>query len=92
MTHVEILGPGCQKCQKLYERAVQAADELGLSYDIAKVTDLGALTRFGLVTTPALVVNGELRLSGRVPSVEMLKEYLAGVSAQRSDDAEDAAP
>lgn len=91
MTHIEIFGPGCQRCQKLYERAVQAADQLGLSYDIAKVTDVEPLTRFGLVTTPALVVNGELRLSGRVPSVEMLKEYLAGVAAQRSDDADEAA-
>jgi small redox-active disulfide protein 2 len=76
MTHIEILGPGCQKCQKLYERAVQAAEELGIQYEVTKVTDIERITGYGLLATPALVVNGVVRLSGRVPPAEQLKELL----------------
>jgi small redox-active disulfide protein 2 len=77
MTHIEVLGPGCARCAALYERAEQAAKELGLEYDIRKVTDVAAIARQGVLATPGLVVNGELKLSGRVPSAEQIKAYLS---------------
>lgn len=77
MTHIEVLGPGCQKCNVLYAHAEQAAKELGLEFEIRKVTDIGAIMGYGIMTTPALVVNGEVRLAGRVPSTAQLKEVLS---------------
>ena len=77
MIHIEVLGPGCQKCNVLYQHAEQAARELGLEYEIEKVTDLGAILGYGVMATPALVVDGEIKLSGRVPSAEQLKVLLS---------------
>jgi small redox-active disulfide protein 2 len=77
MTHIEILGPGCQKCQVLYEHAKQAATELGIEFDIAKVTDIRSIMSYGVMSTPALVVNGVVVLAGRVPTVEHLKPMLS---------------
>ena len=73
MTHIEVLGSGCQKCNVLYEHAEQAAKELGIEFEIKKVTDIQVIMGFGVMSTPALVVNGELKLAGRVPSAEQLK-------------------
>ena len=77
MTHIEVLGPGCQKCKVLYEHAEQAARELGIEFEIRKVTDLSAIMGYGVMSTPALVVNGEVRLAGRVPSAEQIKGILS---------------
>jgi len=75
--HIEILGPGCSKCQVLYQRADQAAKELGVEYEIKKVTDIETIIGYGIMSTPALVVNGALKFTGRVPSAEQLKGYLS---------------
>lgn len=77
MTHIEVLGPGCQKCKVLFEHAEQAAKELGLEFEIKKVTDISAIMGYGVLSTPALVVNGELKLAGRVPSAEQIKGFLS---------------
>lgn len=77
MIHIEVLGPGCQKCNVLYQHAEQAARELGLEYEIEKVTDIGAIMGYGVMATPALVVDGEIRIAGRVPSAAQLKELLS---------------
>ena len=77
MTHIEVLGPGCSKCNVLFEHAEQAARELGLEYDIRKITDITVIMGYGVMSTPALVVNGELKFSGRVPSAEQLKGVLS---------------
>jgi len=74
---LQVLGPGCPKCRTLYQRVAQAARELGLDCEIEKVSDLEAILAFGIMTTPALVVNGTVRIHGRVPSVEQLKEVLS---------------
>ena len=76
MTRIEVLGPGCQKCRVLYEHAEQAARELGLDYEIEKVTDIDAIIGYGVMATPALVVDGKLKLAGRVPSAEQIKGML----------------
>ncbi len=77
MKKLQVLGPGCQRCQVLYQHAEQAAKELGIEYEIKKVTDIGAIVGYGVMSTPALVVNGELKVSGRVPSSEQLKGFLS---------------
>ncbi len=77
MTYIEVLGPGCQKCQVLYQHAEQAAKELGIEFEIKKVTDISAIMGYGVMSTPALVVNGELKLSGRIPSAAQLKGFLS---------------
>ena len=77
MTRIQVLGPGCAKCKVLFEHTEQAAKELGLEYEIEKVTDISTIMGYGVMTTPALVVNGEIRLAGRVPSAEQIKAVLA---------------
>lgn len=77
MPKIQVLGPGCPKCQTLYERTKQAAAELGLACEIEKVSDLDRIVSFGILSTPALVVDGKVKLSGRVPTVAQLKEVLA---------------
>jgi small redox-active disulfide protein 2 len=77
MRIILVLGPGCQKCQILYERAKQAAEDIGLDYEIDKVSNIQMITNFGVMTTPALVVDGTVKVSGHVPTVAQLKELLA---------------
>ena len=76
MVALKVLGMGCQKCGALAQRAEQAARELGLAYSIEKVTDAELIARSGIMSTPALVVNGHVRLEGHVPTVDKLKELL----------------
>ena len=71
-----ILGTGCAKCARLYEATEQAAQSLGLQYELEKVTDLKQIMAFGVMTTPALVVNGQVKVSGKVPSVDEIKTML----------------
>jgi small redox-active disulfide protein 2 len=77
MSKIQILGPGCQKCIALHDRVRQVVQELGLTCEIEKVTDLEAIIGFGVMATPTLVVDGVVRVSGRVPSVPQLKEILS---------------
>lgn len=80
---LQILGTGCPKCKLLTEHAERAARELGLAYELEKVTDIEKIFEFGVVATPALVVDGEIVVFGHVPSTTRLKELLAGVGAAR---------
>jgi len=73
---IEILGPGCPKCKKTAENAQKAVRELGIEADVVKVEKLNEIARYGVLITPALVVDGELKLSGKVPSVEDVKELI----------------
>lgn len=76
MKTLQILGMGCAKCRTLTERAEEAARALGLEYTLEKVTDLDAIVASGAMATPALVVDGELKVAGRVPTVETIKGML----------------
>ena len=76
MKKIQILGPGCSKCRKLAENAETAARDLGLSYEIEKVTDLTSITCFGVTMTPALAVDGQVKIAGRVPSVTEIQKML----------------
>ena len=77
MKLVQILGTGCPKCEKLKEHAEQAVRELGIEATIEKVTDITEITAFGVMMTPALAVDGEVKMIGKVPSADAIKEYLA---------------
>jgi len=77
MKKLQILGTGCPKCRKLAEAAEQAARDLGIEYELEKVTDIAEIMKFGVMVTPALVVDGEVRLAGKVPSAEEIKSLLA---------------
>ena len=76
MKKLQILGTGCQKCRMLTDHTEQAARALGLEYTLEKVTDINDIIAFGVVATPALVVDGEIRVAGRVPTADALKPLL----------------
>ena len=77
MKTLMILGGGCANCHTLAENAKQAAEALGLEYRILKVTDREEIRGFGVMMTPALVVDGDVKVAGRIPDVEALKLLLA---------------
>jgi len=76
MHKIQILGTGCAKCVKLTKAATTAADELGIPYELEKVTDLLKFADFGVMVTPALVVDGKVLVSGKVPKHDELLELL----------------
>lgn len=76
MKKIQILGTGCPKCNKLSENAAAAADKLGIAYEIEKVTEIERIMGFGVMMTPALVVDGKVVASGSVPSVMEIVEFL----------------
>ena len=73
---LQILGTGCPKCKKLAENTEAAAKALGLDYQLEKVTDIRKIMTFGVMITPALVVDGEVKVAGKVPDVAELKKIL----------------
>lgn len=73
---IEILGTGCPKCAQLAESVQQAVVRAGLAAEITKITDLNQITARGVLMTPALVIDGQVRVSGRVPSVAELEKLL----------------
>jgi small redox-active disulfide protein 2 len=77
MTKIQILGSGCAKCRQLTAITEQAAQDLGLQYDLEKVTDVTRYADFGVMFTPALVVDGVVKLSGKVPSFDEARRLLA---------------
>jgi small redox-active disulfide protein 2 len=77
MKKIQILGPGCPKCKKLAENAEAAAKELGIEYELQKVTDINEIMKFGVMITPALAVDGEVKIVGKVADVSNIKEMLA---------------
>jgi len=76
MKKIQILGTGCPKCAKLADAADAAARELGIEYELVKVTDINDILGFGVMMTPALAVDGEVKIVGRVPGSEELKDVL----------------
>ena len=77
MKKLQILGTGCTKCNALTEATKKAADELGLEYELGKVTDIKEIMAFGVMTTPALAVDGAVKVAGKVPNHTELKALLS---------------
>ncbi len=76
MKTIQILGSGCAKCQKLADAAEAAARDLGIEYRLEKITDIKRFVEFGVMMTPAMVVDGELKVSGKIPTDQALKQML----------------
>ncbi len=74
---LQILGTGCPKCKALAENAETAAKELGIEYTIEKVTDINEIMTFGVMITPALAVDGVVKVVGKVPEPDAIKDMLA---------------
>jgi small redox-active disulfide protein 2 len=76
MKKIQILGTGCPKCTKLAENAKAAALAAGVEYELEKVTDINEIMKFGVMMTPALAIDGEVKVVGKVASVEELKKII----------------
>jgi small redox-active disulfide protein 2 len=77
MKKILVLGPGCARCETLANVTRQAADQLGIEYELEKLTDIKQFPNYGLMMTPGLVVDGELKVQGKVPTVDEIKSMLA---------------
>jgi small redox-active disulfide protein 2 len=77
MKKLQILGPGCPRCNELAVRTTEAAKAIGGPYELEKVTEVDRISGFGVSITPALVVDGVVKVVGWVPSVEEIKKILA---------------
>ena len=77
MKKVQILGPGCPKCIELAKRTQEAAQAVGGDFEVEKVTDLKQIMSFGVMMTPALVVDGQVKVIGKVPSVDEIKKMIS---------------
>jgi small redox-active disulfide protein 2 len=77
MKEIIVLGPGCPRCDQLVKVARRAAEELGIEYHLEKLGDFREFQKYGLMMTPGLVVDGVLKVQGKVPSLDEIKAMLA---------------
>jgi len=73
----QVMGPGCAKCNQLAENVKTAADELGLEYEIVKISDFNDMMKFGVMMTPALAIDGAVKAVGKVSTVKEIKAMLS---------------
>jgi small redox-active disulfide protein 2 len=73
---IEILGMGCSKCNKLFEQTQKAVNEINKNIEIQKITNIKEIMKYQVMITPALVINGKVKLSGRVPSTDEIKKLI----------------
>ena len=76
MKKIQILGTGCPKCKKLAENAEAAAKELGVEYEVEKVTQINDIMKMGVMVTPALAIDGDVKVAGKVSSPDDIKAML----------------
>ncbi|MCP4650849.1 MAG: thioredoxin family protein [PVC group bacterium] len=74
---IEILGAGCPKCKQLYENAQQAVKNQGVEAEVIKVEDIDKILEYGVMITPALVINGEVKITGKVVSPEEIQHLIS---------------
>ena len=77
---IQILGTGCAQCTKLAAHANEAAKRAGIEFTLEKITDINTITAMGVMMPPALVIEGKLQCSGKVPSVEQIVKMLQSLS------------
>ena len=73
---IQVLGTGCTKCTKLATQSEEAAKKMGIDYTLEKITNIDKIMSFGIMITPALIIEGKLKCSGNVPSVEQIEKIL----------------
>ena len=76
MKKIQILGTGCTKCRKLAENVVEAADKLGLEYELEKITDINDITAFGIMSTPGLAVDGKVVSAGKLLKPDQIAKLI----------------
>jgi small redox-active disulfide protein 2 len=76
MRKIQILGTGCPKCKKLAENAQEAMQGIEGEYEIEKVTEINEIMKFGVMMTPALAIDGQVKVTGKVPSPDEIKKML----------------
>ncbi len=74
---IRVAGPGCRNCQELESRVIKALEELNLDATVMKVTDYSEIAALGILMTPGLIINGKVVLQGKVPTVGIVKGYIA---------------
>lgn len=82
--HIKILGSGCKKCLALAHNAETAANAAGIDVKIEKVTDIVDIARFGVMSTPGLVMNDKVVSAGKILSVEQIGEHLRSISSEQA--------
>jgi small redox-active disulfide protein 2 len=75
---IRVFGPGCANCIKLEKVVVEVIREMGITEQVQKVSDIKEMLSYGIMSTPALVIDGKVKFSGRIPSKDEIKKYLQG--------------
>ncbi len=78
---IQVLGTGCGRCKAMYEIATTAAREMGIDDQVEKVEDIEQIMKFQILMTPGLVINGEVKAAGRIPSLEEMKRLILAAKA-----------
>ncbi|UCE41503.1 MAG: TM0996/MTH895 family glutaredoxin-like protein [Candidatus Aminicenantes bacterium] len=73
---IRILGTGCPRCDEVEKRTMNALAELNVAADVQKVKDINEIAKYGILGTPGLVINGKIKSSGRIPSLEEIKSWI----------------
>ncbi|HOV80061.1 MAG TPA: thioredoxin family protein [Bacillota bacterium] len=73
---IKILGPGCPKCKALYKAVTETVEEMGINADVKKVEKLDEIIEAGVMLTPGLMINGKVKVTGKVPGKEDIKKYI----------------
>ncbi len=73
---IQVLGPGCAKCNQMAEEVAQAANELGVDFELEKISDMNEIMKLGVMMTPGLVVDGAVKCVGKVPTKNEIKSFL----------------
>ena len=73
---IEVLGTGCANCNKLYQNAVEAVKQSGKEIEVMKVEDIRKIMEYGVLSTPALVIDGVVKTAGKLPKTEEIKQWI----------------
>jgi small redox-active disulfide protein 2 len=78
---IKILGPGCPRCEDLMKRTINVLAELNIAANVEKVADIKQIVAYGIMATPALVINGKVKCAGRIPPIEDIRAWIQEVAA-----------
>ncbi len=76
MLDIKILGPGCPRCQEVEKRTKEVVEEMKLEANIEKITDIRKIMEYRIMATPGLVINGKIKISGKIPAKSQIKEFI----------------
>jgi small redox-active disulfide protein 2 len=82
---IEVLGVGCPKCQKTYERVKEAIRNTGVAAELVKVKEIGEMAKFGIIGTPAVAIDGEVKAAGKVPSADQIASWIAEAQGEETE-------